>query len=109
MLADYYLLRRARLDVEALYLERGEYAFGGSGFNWRSLAAVALGISVNAPGFLAQASGGSIDVAPTFDGLYTYAWFVSLLIAGIAHIVLSIAFPAPATVIAGGNNQGEGT
>jgi len=40
---------------------------------------------------------------------YTYAWFVSLLIAGLVHIVLSIAFPAPATKIAGGENQGEGS
>jgi len=106
MLADYYLLRRARLDVEALYLEDGEYAFGGSGFNWRALAAVAFGIAVNVPGFLSQASGGSIQVAPIFDFLYTYAWFVSLLIAGIAHTILSTAFPPPATNAAGSDEQG---
>jgi len=109
MLADYYLLRRARLDTEALYLEDGEYAYGGSGFNWRALTAVALGIAVNVPGFVAQASGGSIHVAPIFASLYTYAWFVSLLIAGIVHIVLSTAFPPPATTVTGGDIQGEGS
>jgi NCS1 family nucleobase:cation symporter-1 len=106
MLADYYLLRRARLDTEALYLEDGEYAFGGSGFNWRALAAVALGIAINVPGFLAQASGGSIQVAAIFESLYTYAWFVSLLIAGIAHLILSTAFPPPAAKAAGSDEQG---
>ena len=106
MLADYYLLRRARLDAEALYLEQGEYAFGGSGFNWRALVAVAVGIAVNVPGFLAQASAGSIQVAPIFESLYTYAWFVSLLIAGLAHIVLSTTFPPPAAQRVVGDEEG---
>jgi NCS1 family nucleobase:cation symporter-1 len=106
MLADYYLLRRARLDAEALYLEDGEYAFGGSGFNWRALVAVALGIVVNVPGFLAQASGGSIRVASIFESLYTYAWFVSLLIAGVAHMILSTAFPPPSTDTGGFDKKG---
>ena len=106
MLADYYLLRRARLDAEALYLEQGEYAFGGSGFNWRALVAVAVGIAVNVPGFLAQASAGSIQVPPIFESLYTYAWFVSLLIAGLAHIVLSTTFPPPAAQRVVGDEEG---
>ena len=106
MLADYYLMRRTRLDVEALYDEDGEYAFGGSGFNWRALAALFLGIAVNVPGFLAQASGGSIRVAPVFESLYTYAWFVSLLIAAITYIFLSTAFPLRSTEARGENLQG---
>jgi NCS1 family nucleobase:cation symporter-1 len=106
MLADYYLLRRARLDVEALYLKDGEYAFGGSGFNWRAMAALALGIVINVPGFLAQASGGSIRVAPLFESLYTHAWFVSLFIAGIAYISFSTAFPPLAPTMGSGKQQG---
>jgi cytosine/uracil/thiamine/allantoin permease len=45
-------------------------------------------------------------VAPIFDFLYTYAWFASLLIAGIAHIMLSVVFPPPATETAGSDTQG---
>jgi len=70
--------------------------------------AVALGIAVNVPGFLAQASGGSIQVAPIFESIYIYAWFVSLLTAGIGHIILSTAFPRPAKA-AGGGEKGEGS
>src|SRR5690606_30585417 len=33
MIADYYVLRRRRLDVADLYREDGRYAYGGSGFN----------------------------------------------------------------------------
>jgi nucleobase:cation symporter-1, NCS1 family len=97
MLADYYLIQRTRLDCDALYLERGRYAYGGSGFNWRALVAVALGIAVNVPGFLAQATGGAVHASPFFERIYTYAWFVSLAIAGAAHVALSLAFPPPAS------------
>jgi len=93
MIADYYILRRGRLQTEDLYREDGAYAYGGRGFNWRALAATALGIAVNVPGFLAQASGGSIEAPALLTSLYTHAWFVSLLVAGLAHIALSLAWP----------------
>ncbi len=95
MLADYYLIRRTRLNADDLYRADGEYAFGGSGFNWRALTALAAGILPSAPGFLAQASGGAIDVPDILDTLYTYAWFVSLLVAGVVHVALTAVFPPP--------------
>ncbi len=97
MLADYYVIRRTRIDTEQLYREDGAYAYA-RGFNWRALAATALGISVNVPGFLAPASGGAIKASPFFERLYTYAWFLSLGIAAVAHIVLTRAFPPTAAV-----------
>jgi hypothetical protein len=66
----------------------------GSGFNWRALLALAIGIAPNIPGFLAQASGGAIDVPQFFEDLYVHAWFVSLLLAGTVHIGLSLMCPA---------------
>lgn len=99
MLADYYIIRRRRLDVAALYDERGEYAYGGSGFNWRAMTAMIAGIAPAVPGFLAQAAGvdaagrPKVDVPEAFDTLYTYAWFVCLLVAGAAHVALTAAAP----------------
>ncbi len=93
MLVDYYLLRRRRLEVDDLYREDGRYSYGGSGFNWRALVAVFGGILPNVPGFLAQASNGAIAVPAFFVEIYTYAWFVSLLLAGLLHVSLTYAFP----------------
>ena len=93
MIVDYYLIRGRRLDVDALYQEQGPYSFGGSGFNWRALVALVVGIAPNVPGFLAQASHGAISFLPTLHGLYTYAWFVALILAGVCHALLTRLFP----------------
>lgn len=95
MLADYYLIRRTRLDVDDLYRTNGRYAFGGSGFNWRALVAMGLGIAPNVPGFLFRATNEAIAVGQFWQTLYTYAWFVSLAIAGAVHVLLTRAFPPP--------------
>ena len=93
MFADYFVIRKTVLDVDALYEPNGEYAYGGSGYNWRALVALFLGILPNIPGFLQAASNGSYQAAWFFNTLYTYAWFVSLFVAGAAHILLTTFFP----------------
>ena len=40
------------------------------------------------------------------SSLYTYAWFVSLLIVGVAHMILSTAFPPPSTGTGGVEKKG---
>jgi len=97
MIIDYFVLRKMRLNVEELYRRVGEYSFGKSGINWRALVAIAIGISVNVPGFLQQASNGSIQAAEVFNSIYTYAWFVSFGLAGAAHWALSRYFPCNAS------------
>lgn len=97
MIADYYLIRRRQLAPEQLYLPDGVYSYGGSGFNWRALVALAAGIAPNIPGFLSQATRGTIQVAPMFEALYVYAWFVGLLISGAVHVVLTRMFPVQQT------------
>ncbi len=93
MLADYWVIRRARLDTEALYAPRGEYSYGGSGWNWRALAALTAAILPNLPGFLSAASNGGIDILPGLHFLYPYAWFVGLGIAFALHLLLTLMAP----------------
>src|ERR1700678_3515505 len=45
MIADYFLLRKCRLNVDSLYLHKGEYSYS-NGVNWRAVAALAVGIAV---------------------------------------------------------------
>ncbi len=87
VLADYYLLRRTRLDTEALYRRDGEYGYR-RGVNPVALVALILGVLPNVPGFLAAA--GFVDgVADFWTTLYTYAWFVGFGISGLVYWALS--------------------
>jgi NCS1 family nucleobase:cation symporter-1 len=87
MLADYYLLRKTRLNVEALYDERGEYSYGGSGINWRAIAALAIAVAPNVPGFVNAATGKKFFPA-WCDTTYGYAWFIGLGLGLLAYCAL---------------------
>jgi NCS1 family nucleobase:cation symporter-1 len=79
MIADYYLLRRRRLNVDDLYRRGGEYEYK-AGFNPVAIVALVVGIAPNVPGFLAAAGGPA--AAPVFVHIYEWAWFVSFFLAG---------------------------
>lgn len=83
MLADYFVLRRTRLAAAELYDPKGRYA----GINWRAMAALAIGVAPNVPGFLNAATGHPL-FPPVFDTIYSYAWFVGLPLAGLVYIAL---------------------
>lgn len=82
ILVDYYLVRGTELDLEDLYRRDGRYA----GFNRKAIFALLIGVIPNVPGFLAQL--GLIDAGGLLVGLYNYAWFLGLGIAGIAYYFL---------------------
>lgn len=83
MLVDYFFLRDTRLDVGALFEERGEYAYR-NGWNPAALVALIAGVLPNIPGFF-KAAGFVADVPDVFEVTYTYAWFVGLAIAAVLY------------------------
>ncbi|TYC86120.1 NCS1 family nucleobase:cation symporter-1 [Novosphingobium sp. BW1] len=81
LIADYWLVRGTRLDVEGLYQEHGPYRYG-NGWNPKALIALAAGIAPNVPGFLAVSFPANFGSMGWFWGqVYTYAWFVGVLVA----------------------------
>jgi NCS1 family nucleobase:cation symporter-1 len=75
LIADYWILRGRRLQLEELYLRDGAYGR----WNARAIAATLLGCAL--------AWGGL--VVPAIKPLYDYAWFVGFAVAAGAHVVLS--------------------
>jgi NCS1 family nucleobase:cation symporter-1 len=85
LIADYYVIRRTRLDLPALYRKQGPYWYV-SGFNMVALAALAMGIAPCVPGFLATV--GLAEVPDIWVELYHYAWFLSFTVSFVVYILL---------------------
>jgi NCS1 family nucleobase:cation symporter-1 len=89
LICDYWVLRRQRLDLAALFDPEGRYSYGG-GFNWRALLVLVLAIAPVVPGFLHAATtpGGQVSQPGFFDTLYTYAWFVTFALGFCLYYLL---------------------
>lgn len=99
LIADYFIVRRTEYDVDSLYRKDGAYWYR-SGFNPVALAALVVAVLPNLPGFLHAA--GVVDSVPVaFDQVYTYAWFVGFLIAGVVYTAGMKLMGAPNTVVDG--------
>ena len=86
MIADYFVYRKRQLDVNDLYQPHGRYRYTG-GFSGVALAALALAVLPNLPGFLATIKVlPQTSVAPIFLSLYRYAWFVGFALAFILYL-----------------------
>jgi NCS1 family nucleobase:cation symporter-1 len=89
MIADYFIVRRQRLDAEELYRADGVYRFQ-AGFSVRALVALALGILPHLPGFLAKVGVVPEAAVPAFwRGLFDFSWFSGFGIAFLVHLLLN--------------------
>ncbi len=77
MIADYFLVRHAQLNVDDLYRRGGIYEYS-SGFNPRALWSLAAGIFLALVGL----------VIPPLYFVYKYAWFVGFFVSGALYCAL---------------------
>ncbi|WP_137167453.1 NCS1 family nucleobase:cation symporter-1 [Salinimonas lutimaris] len=96
LIADYFILRKSTLNIDALFQHQGEYA-ATKGWNMAGITALVIGVLPNIPGFF-HAAGIVNSVPAIFDTLYAYAWFVGLLVASIVYMLLAKKQPAYASV-----------
>lgn len=86
LIADYFVVRKTKLDLPGLYAKDGPYWYG-NGFHTPALVSLALGIAPCVPGFLGTIK--VADVGGFWMSLYSYAWFVSFFISFGAYSALS--------------------
>jgi NCS1 family nucleobase:cation symporter-1 len=93
LIADYFALRRTRLDLAGLYKQDGPYWYAG-GFNPIAILALLLGIAPCIPGFLATVSSHWKGTIPgLWVTLYHYAWFISFAVSFIVYLLLMMLRP----------------
>ena len=86
LIADYFVIRRCKLDVPALYKADGEFRFT-NGFSLVALLALVLGALPSLPGFLVNVKLLSADSVPPFLAhLYNYAWFIGFAVAFTVYL-----------------------
>ncbi len=78
MIADYFIVRKAELNLTDLYIRGGIYEYT-RGVNYRAMAALGAGVAVALIGL----------VIPAVRFLYDYAWFVGFIVSGAIHIALA--------------------
>ncbi|MEO6182147.1 MAG: NCS1 family nucleobase:cation symporter-1 [Verrucomicrobiota bacterium] len=87
LIADYFVYRKKRLNLVALYQPDGEYRFT-NGFSVVAMVALILAVLPNLPGFLAQISPSINESIPNFfKQLYHYAWFVGFILAFLLYLI----------------------
>lgn len=88
MIADYYFIRKQKLNAADLYKHSGIYGYR-NGLNAAAIIALLIGILPNLPGFLLQIKLVSSTAFPEWiSDLYNYAWFVGFFVSGILYLLL---------------------
>ncbi len=95
LIADYFVLRKTRLDLKGLYHKNGPYWYT-AGFNPWAQIALAAGIAPCVPGFIGTI--GLAHVAPFWLTMYNYAWFFSFGVSSVAYIALMKIFGGKGTM-----------
>jgi NCS1 family nucleobase:cation symporter-1 len=87
LIADYFVWRKRKLDLVALYQPDGEYRFT-NGFSLVAVVALVVAILPSLPGFLVQVKLVKTElVPPALADLYHYAWFVGFAVAFVVYLI----------------------
>jgi NCS1 family nucleobase:cation symporter-1 len=90
MIADYWIIRRQKLDLPGLFDPDGRYRYS-NGIHWRAVVALILAIAPCVPGFVRAVSHQGVVTDPTFfDRLYNYSCFVTFFLGVIIYLALMI-------------------
>jgi NCS1 family nucleobase:cation symporter-1 len=87
LLVDYFVIRRQRLNIDALYTSKstGRYWYWG-GWNPAAVVALIAGTLPTLPGLVGTLSG--VTLAPLFAALYDVAWFVGIAVSSCIYFIL---------------------
>ncbi|MEP6461846.1 MAG: NCS1 family nucleobase:cation symporter-1 [Frankiaceae bacterium] len=92
LIADYWIIRRTKLRLAALYLPRSDYWYR-NGYNWRAILALVVGGVLAVGGAHSDPGQGPFPtdgLIPFLKPLYNYGWAVGLVAAFAIHTALSL-------------------
>lgn len=78
LVADYFLVRKKKLELAELYKEEGVYSYGKTGFNKAAMIALLVGVFLALIGYW----------VPALDFLYSLSWFTGFIISFVLYYLL---------------------
>ena len=78
LIADYYLIRKKRLELVELYKEDGVYSYNNTGFNGAAMIALFIGVFAALIGYW----------VPVLSFLYSLSWFTGFIISFVLYYLL---------------------
>ena len=78
LIADYYLVRKKKLELAELYKEEGVYSYNKTGFNTAAMIALCVGVFVALIGYW----------VPALSFLYSLSWFTGFFISFVLYYLL---------------------
>ena len=88
LIADYFVWRKRKLNLAALYQTTGEYQYS-HGISWVAIIALITGALPSLPGFLVNIKIlAATSVPPALTNLYHYAWFIGFGLAFTVYLAL---------------------
>ncbi|KAH9903634.1 uracil permease [Xylariomycetidae sp. FL2044] len=95
---DYWLVKRRRYDVPALYDPRGIYRFGWGG-NWRALATTLVVIVPLLPALGQKVTPDNVYISQGLSNLFKFNWLYGFVTSIFMYYVLNVLFPHRPTLI----------
>ncbi|KAI0155965.1 uracil permease [Pestalotiopsis sp. NC0098] len=98
LVTDYWLVKRRRYDVPALYDPHGIYRFGWGG-NWRALVVTLLVIVPLLPALAYKVTPQNVHISTGLQHLFTFNWLYGFVVSIVLYYVLNVVFPHRPTLI----------
>ncbi|KAI1461023.1 uracil permease [Annulohypoxylon moriforme] len=98
LVADYWVVKRRRYDVPALYDPEGIYRYR-YGVNWRALVTTAVVIVPLLPALAKKVTPANVHISQGLINLFTFNWLYGFFVAVVLYCGLNYWFPDQTTLI----------
>jgi NCS1 family nucleobase:cation symporter-1 len=100
LFTDYWLVKKRKYDVPALYDPRGIYSYGNRwGTNWRAVLACFPVIVSVLPGLAKKVAPNSVNIDQGLSNLFAFNWLYGFFLSIALYWTSSYFFPAKETLI----------
>ncbi|KIV93343.1 hypothetical protein PV10_04560 [Exophiala mesophila] len=96
LITDFYIVKRQRLDLPALYQPHARYRYI-AGVNWRAMAALLCSIIPALPG-LAYNVNPNVDIGGAIY-ISQFNWYYGIVVASVVYGATSLIWPATETLV----------